>query len=147
MSKLSLQDSRRDAVIGKSQCIGATRSSQKSFVKSMTLEEQNLIYLLASSEEIRAAAKGIQWTGVQVNCGVSKWHQDTGNVGLSMILALGKFTGGEFLQGTHSYDISGSALVFDGKKAHASNPFQGIRYSLVLFEHSGAPDLSPHIWN
>jgi hypothetical protein len=114
VGKLTLQDSRRDAVVGKSQCIGATQSLQNCFVKVMTLEEQNLIYLLASSEEIRAAAKEINWTGVQVNCGVSKWHQDTGNVGRSMIIALGKFTGGEFLQGTKSYNIAGGALVFDG---------------------------------
>jgi N-glycosylase/DNA lyase len=98
VANIPIQKSRREAVVGLSMCIGATRSAAGPYVKTMSIPEQDLVYLLSSSKEILNAAPALKWTSIQINQGVSRWHVDTGNIGNSLILAVGsetKFTASE----------------------------------------------------
>eukprot|EP00930_Biecheleria_cincta_P045781 TRINITY_DN31554_c0_g1_i1.p1 TRINITY_DN31554_c0_g1~~TRINITY_DN31554_c0_g1_i1.p1 ORF type:complete len:611 (-),score=85.52 TRINITY_DN31554_c0_g1_i1:20-1852(-) len=66
-----------------------------------------------------------------------KPHLDSGKgrgQSLSMIVALGDYSGGELMVEGVSHDIRYSPLEFDGwHERHWTNPFQGERFSLVFF--------------
>ena len=79
----------------------------------------------------------------------AKPHRDSRNEGPSVVAALGNFTGGE-LQCWHSdpghgpiaraargpsriYQPKNKAVLFNGNALHAVQPFQGNRFSIVLF--------------
>ena len=79
----------------------------------------------------------MDWTSIQVNRNtVSDWHADSGNIGLSMMIVLGRFSGGEFQVGTSSpQSLAGVGICFSGAEQHRSLPFQGERWSLIAFCH------------
>lgn len=68
-------------------------------------------------------------------------HRDTGagaGQSLSLIVALGNFTGGEIIVDNHVHDIRYAPLTFDGwQSIHQTLPFVGERYSLVWFTPLG----------
>jgi tRNA U38,U39,U40 pseudouridine synthase TruA len=73
-----------------------------------------------------------------VNCNAQFTpHVDSGRgagQSLSMIVGLGKYSGGELLVEGDEYDIQHKALEFDGwRLRHWTNPFAGERFSLVWF--------------
>ena len=79
-----------------------------------------------------------KFTSVYVNRNtVCKQHLDSRNVGESLLVGFGDYTGGEtFLLSTEElkFDISKKSLIFNGSKIpHGSEPFIGTRYSLVFF--------------
>ena len=69
------------------------------------------------------------------------WHRDAANVGESVVIAMGDFTGGS----TQIKDVDGvitnldshnNPQQFDGSKIeHRVEPFEGERYSLVFFKN------------
>ena len=71
------------------------------------------------------------------NC-VCKAHRDSSNVGVSTVVGLGDFTGGEtivYSSPTECVDITQSSLTFRSQDIlHGSAPFSGKRYSLVFFK-------------
>ena len=67
---------------------------------------------------------------------VARNHVDSGNVGLSLTMGFGDYTGGEFTTGGKEIDITRRAVLVDGAVDHASNPYKGQRYSVILFAHS-----------
>jgi hypothetical protein len=71
------------------------------------------------------------------NC-VCKAHKDSLNVGVSTVVGLGDFTGGEtivYLNPTEYVDITKSSLTFRSQDIlHGSAAFSGERYSLVFFK-------------
>ena len=90
------------------------------------------------------------FTSVSVNCNYSaRIHRDSGNVGPSLTKAFGSFRGGslkywgeddgslsleELEQVSAAVLETGKALcLFDGRRAHSVEPFDGDRYSLVFF--------------
>jgi hypothetical protein len=93
------------------------------------------------------------YTSININKNYAgKLHRDGGNVGPSFIKALGDFRGGELnyfpeddrscgldvLEAEHadksvSNDISKGLFLFDGKRGHWVNDFEGERYTLVFF--------------
>jgi len=92
-------------------------------------------------------------TSININKNYAgKLHRDGNNVGPSFIKAFGEFTGGELnyfpednrscnlevLQAEHAdkssaFDVSKGLFMFDGKRAHFVNDFQGERFTLVFF--------------
>jgi hypothetical protein len=61
-------------------------------------------------------------------------HRDKNNLGDSLILSLGKFTGGGLVVEGKSYDIYRKPLKFNGALCtHSTEPFVGKRYSIVLY--------------
>ncbi len=60
-------------------------------------------------------------------------HVDKNNVGLSYIIGLGDYVGGELTIEGKQYDIHNQWLLFDGKQKHWTEPFEGTRYTLVYY--------------
>eukprot|EP00812_Abedinium_dasypus_P003711 NODE_1458_length_1137_cov_337.290203.p1 GENE.NODE_1458_length_1137_cov_337.290203~~NODE_1458_length_1137_cov_337.290203.p1 ORF type:complete len:340 (-),score=95.62 NODE_1458_length_1137_cov_337.290203:100-1119(-) len=93
------------------------------------------------------------FTSININRNYgARLHRDGGNVGPSFIKAFGEFTGGAlnyFPEDDRSTDLptlvaeagnkkvkvnlSKGLLLFDGKRAHEVDPFEGERYTLVFF--------------
>lgn len=69
---------------------------------------------------------------------ISKKHLDSENAGVSLLVGLGNYNGGEtvlYNPEEKKFDIKTHSLTFNGSKiAHRSEPFEGIRYSLVFFK-------------
>ena len=70
---------------------------------------------------------------------VCKEHVDSRNIGESLLVGLGKYTGGKTVLYTDddkelSFHIKSNSLIFNGSLIpHKSEPFKGTRYSLVFF--------------
>ena len=67
-------------------------------------------------------------------------HKDSGNTGVSHIIGLGNYEGGDLVVKydniPHMYEIKNSFLSFDGSKyEHYTMPYTGTRYSLVFYKH------------
>eukprot|EP00971_Amphidinium_carterae_P196571 3901114-Amphidinium_carterae.1 len=116
--------------------------------------------------------RSMPFSSIQVTCSQSKEglpaHQDAGNFGLSDIIGLGTYDGGQLwvssssgherlpeklqpihlrldsgsLRGTW-HDIRRKWLVFDGKAWHCSRPYTGQRISVIFFNPSGIHTLLP----
>ena len=87
----------------------------------------------------------IPYTSITVNQNYqAAKHRDKGNVGNSLLVAFGSYTGGELeilegdAAGTH--DIRHKPIIADFSKAyHQVLPFQGERYSLVFYTIKNIP--------
>lgn len=84
-------------------------------------------------------AGNFTYSSIQINgpsC-QSRDHEDKNNLGLSLIVGLGRYEGGalEILIGDKwvSFDIQGKYLLFDGSITHRTSDFEGDRF--VLFTH------------
>ena len=87
-----------------------------------------------------ANQQGLHYTTIQINKNVKSLpHIDKNNVGLSTIIALGNFTGGELIIEGVSHNIHNVLFEFDGKKGHWVNSFDGTRYSIIFFTHTFKP--------
>ena len=74
---------------------------------------------------------------------VSKKHLDSGNVGMTLLVGFGEYTGGRTIlhikkqNGEYTpkkFHIKTNSLTFNGSEIpHESENFKGIRYSLVFF--------------
>jgi len=90
------------------------------------------------------------FTSINLNFGyAARLHRDGGNVGPSMIKALGDFTGGELNywpddnkagpvdtlppEGKVSLNLRDGLALFDGNRGHSVENFDGERYSIVFF--------------
>lgn len=81
-----------------------------------------------------------EYTTIQVNKNIqSKGHVDQNNVGPSIIIALGDFTGGELVVEGKPSNIKNRFKKFDGRLGHWVQNFKGTRYSLVFFTHTFKP--------
>jgi hypothetical protein len=69
---------------------------------------------------------------------ISKKHLDSENAGVSLLVGLGNYTGGQtvlYLPDEKKFSIKTHSLVFNGSKiSHKSETFEGTRYSLVFFK-------------
>lgn len=70
---------------------------------------------------------------------VCKEHLDSKNVGESLLVGFGKYTGGQTVlyidDKPKSFHIKTNSLIFNGSEIpHKSEPFKGTRYSLVFFK-------------
>lgn len=76
-----------------------------------------------------------RFTTVQVNYNYkTKTHIDKNNIGDSVIVGLGDYTGGNLLVEGKPYNIKYHPLMFNGSEMeHGTAPYTGNRYSLVYF--------------
>lgn len=105
-------------------------------------------------EQVPRELKGkVSFTSININKNyAARLHRDGNNIGPSFLKAFGDFKGGKLnyfpeddkaldlntLQNTLgdekiSIDACNGLLLFDGKRAHSVDPFEGERYSLVFF--------------
>jgi len=88
---------------------------------------------------------GYDFTEIQLNYNwKSPIHKDQGNIGESVIIGLGDYTGGELVivgnnqthvnDDHHEYDINCKFLQFDGAKYfHYTKDYEGDRMSIVFY--------------
>lgn len=61
-------------------------------------------------------------------------HKDKNNIGDSMIVTLGDFTGGRLIINGEKYDIHNKHMFFNGSEnIHETEEFEGTRYSIIYF--------------
>jgi len=66
---------------------------------------------------------------------IAEPHKDRNNKGVSCIVGLGDYTGGELVYGETKVNIHKNPIHFDGSKIeHYSLPFDGTRYTLIFFQ-------------
>tara|TARA_R110000823_G_scaffold201320_1_gene332198 strand:- start:161 stop:790 length:630 start_codon:yes stop_codon:yes gene_type:complete len=81
-----------------------------------------------------------RYTSIQLNKSVeTAWHFDKGNVGMSYLIAFGKFTGGGVVVKVRNnkemlINNDHKWLYFDGHNSeHKSAPSKGVRYAVIFF--------------
>lgn len=103
-------------------------------------KHQKLLNLL--DEAIKLYDPSFLYTTIQLNKNVlTPLHKDKNNVGLSLALSLGDFTGG----GIRQFHLNGSSYkdidthnkfqLQDGSLYHKTLPFEGERYAFIFFFH------------
>jgi hypothetical protein len=87
-----------------------------------------------------AAGLGFSYTTAYVNKNFSCTpHVDRNNVGLSLAMSLGRFTGGRLVCETDDPQVllahrtQRRPVVFDGHRPHWVQPYKGTRYSVILY--------------
>ena len=118
-------------------CFGYTTYRGKKKLSSFTERFPHIMKLF--EEFIYNHYPEFKFDGVYVNKNVEcKKHIDSKNVGESLLVGLGDYTGGEtsiYLDKEHVFDIQNNSLIFNGSEImHKSLPFKGTRYSLVFFK-------------
>ena len=91
--------------------------------------------------------KGWEYQGITLNHEVkSKKHIDGKNIGLSVIIGIGDFTGGEIKvwrpddTGGKNYDLHDKPVMFNGGVCpHETQPFKGNRYTFVFYKQGRHP--------
>ena len=92
---------------------------------------------------------GFEFTTITINRNFQcKPHVDKMNHGLSRIIGLGDYRGGQLRihhpNGTYTdHDIKNQWLEFDGKQLHETLPFTGNRYTLIYFTHRATVNKHP----
>ena len=118
-------------------CFGYTIYQCK---KQLSLFTKKYPYMMELFEEfIDSHYPGFEFDSVYVNKNVKcKKHLDSKNVGESLLVGMGEYTGGQtvlYINGReHKFNIQNNSLIFNGSEIeHRSLPFSGTRYSLVFF--------------
>jgi hypothetical protein len=91
--------------------------------------------------------KGWRYQGITVNHGVkAKKHKDKKNVGPSVIVGIGDYTGGELKvwdgndENPVELDIKDKPAMFNGGNCfHQTMPFKGDRYTFVFYKQGKRP--------
>ena len=118
-------------------CFGYTTYKGK---KKLSLFTDRFAHIMELFKEfINSHYPEFEFDGVYVNKNVQcKKHIDSKNVGQSLLVGFGEYSGGEsclFLDKEYVFDIQNHSLIFNGSQIeHKSLPFTGNRYSLVFFK-------------
>jgi hypothetical protein len=78
-----------------------------------------------------------EYKSVQVNKNVTcPLHKDTNNVGDSLLISFGEYTGGEIVIEGETKNAYHTPIIFNGHKLeHYNLPHEGNKYSLVFFNN------------
>ena len=132
--------SRRRDVKGEGFCIGASNRPTGPFVVLPNNQAKESLVHLCNSLIVKYSPNDFEWTSLQFNRNtVSMPHTDKNNRGTSLLVLAGDYTGGTFSlsDGSMKLDRPGQGLFFDGTCLHESAAFQGERFSVIAFFHSG----------
>ena len=116
---------------------GYTNYQQKKQLSSYTKKYPYMLPLF--KKFIKSHYPEFKFTSVYVNKNVAcKRHLDSKNIGESLLVGLGPYTGGQtclYINGKEKkFHIKSQSLIFNGSEIeHKSLPFKGTRYSLVFF--------------
>lgn len=73
-------------------------------------------------------------------------HKDKGNLGSSLLITLGDYTGGSFILEGVPQNTLYNPIVFNGdEKEHYAEAFQGTRFSIIYFKIT-VPDKFVHLY-
>ncbi len=124
---------------GDGKCIGLTVSQRGPCIKVDGAKHRRIITAAARVlDEGGALTEDFTFTSIQVGVNsTSGRHCDRNNLGPSIIIGLGDFTGGSFVDASgHHHDLRGKGRLFDGTQPHESTEFRGHRVSVVLFTYN-----------
>lgn len=124
---------------------GKTRSGYKQFVNNK--EHPELLKAIVRYGNL-VVPKGFYYNGITLNHGVkAKKHIDGNNVGNSVIVGFGDYTGGDVLvyepdgSNPKQKDVKDKPLLFNGSiYPHQTTPFKGDRYTLIFFRQGREGD-------
>jgi len=140
-----IESAQRDLIIGtigrtENFGFGKTRAGYKEFAANKKYPELfRAVVVLGNS----VVPKGWRYSAITLNHGVrAKKHTDKTNVGFSVIVGIGDYTGGGLYiynpEGTDKklFDIKDSPALFNGAiLPHQTQPFKGERYTLIFYSH------------
>jgi hypothetical protein len=126
---------RKNSGFGRTECYGygSRRGRPDSFFASNTHNPELFHLLLLLGDKI--VPKTIPFTSIQLNHNYqTKPHVDKNNIGDSLTLSFGDFTGGELVVNGVPHQTRNKTLIFDGSlHEHYNKPIIGDRYSIVFF--------------
>jgi hypothetical protein len=102
-------------------------------ISNFTIKNPELYGMLC---EFGKSITSIPFNSICVNKNtVAESHVDRYNAGISCIIGLGNYQGGELVYGSEKVNIHNNPIEFDGSKIiHYSLPFTGERYSIIYFK-------------
>jgi hypothetical protein len=91
--------------------------------------------------------KGFDYQGITLNHGVkAKKHKDAKNVGPSILIGIGDFTGGKIRvwdgadKNPKDFDLHDKPVMFNGGLLyHETQPFNGERYTFIFYKQNRRP--------
>ena len=135
-TQLPINLKRLNSGIGISQSFGLIKRRKE---KGLHSSQNNTIYPELYKKLLEFGYKYVHhnrtFTSIQVNKNYqSKPHIDKYNKGLSYIVGLGDYEGGELILNSYRFNIKYEPLLFNGRIwEHATSSFTGTRYSLIYF--------------
>ena len=69
-------------------------------------------------------------------------HSDTNNVGYSVAISIGFFSGGRLWLAGDFIDTWCRPCLFDGQQDHCTEDYEGSRYAIVAYTHKSVASLS-----
>ena len=128
-----VQKEARQTIYGKRKYQGKVQAS------SSTIKYPHILPLF--KKFMKSHCHEFVFTTVYVNKNVKcKKHLDSKNVGESLLVGWGNYTGGETMiyeeENKHTIDIKQSSVLFNGAEyEHRTLPFKGDRYSFVFYNY------------
>jgi hypothetical protein len=118
-----------------------SRSGYRKMLSMKTREPKYKKLFNETKKLMRLKDPKFKFTSIQYNKNNrAARHRDAKNVGVSYIIGLGDYTGGELIifdeneKNPVKHDIRGKFNTFDGSKyPHETAPFKGERYTLVFY--------------
>ena len=127
-------------------CMGLSLSGRSSLWTRTTMVMYRSPELQAVTrylcEIIKQSYPKLHFSSLQINVNArARMHQDTGNVGYSVVAAIGRFAGGQLFTVAQDgqpilQDVCGRFSIIDGRAPHCVLPFAGYRLSVVGFLHT-----------
>jgi len=128
-------DSRKNSGKGRTQVFGYGMVRGKGFGEFKNNSAHPELWNALVHFGMKVVPDYIPWTAIQVNHNYkTKKHIDGNNIGLSLAVSFGDFTGGELVVGDKDYQTKLHPVIFNGAlQEHFNRPIKGNRYSLVYF--------------
>jgi len=132
---IRITDSRKNSGVGRSQVFGYGNIRGKGFGEFKNNTNYPELYRALLIFGMKIVPDYIPFTAIQVNHNYkTKKHIDGNNIGLSLAVSFGDFTGGELVIGKSAYQTKEYPVIFNGALTeHFNKPIKGDRYSLVYF--------------
>lgn len=129
------------AKMGRARIFGNHRSITLGYTKSRISRKVDISYYSKKYPKIYnllldlGKKIGFEFTSIHINHNVvCPPHKDKNNTGLSCIVSIGNYKGGNLVINDIPYDTFLHPLVFDGKNnTHYNTPLEGNKYSFVFF--------------
>jgi len=120
---------------GRSQVFGYGNRRQRGFGEYSNNSKFSELWRVLALLGKKIVPSYIAWTAIQVNHNYqTKKHIDGNNIGLSLSISFGDFTGGELVIGDKEYQTKLHPVIFNGALTeHFNKTISGNRYSLVYF--------------
>lgn len=123
-------------------CLGKARQYNRKYLVDCARNKRYSKLLTKLRTAIKLFNPDFKYTSIQINKNVKcKTHRDKNNVGASVALSLGDFTGGGIIQynldGTEKFIDTHNCFKYqDGDIPHTTAEFTGERYALIFYYHS-----------